>query len=129
MERELGRDVDALAATGATVVLATSPDVAVLTAESNDQTACRNETYRRVAADHPGTLMIDMHGFVSQLELPPGEAMMRDFVHLSGPAAERVAAWMLPAVEVALHDAGVDRRRRACAPALHDYARVRMLAR
>ena len=106
LEQEVGRDVDALTATGATVVLATSPDVAVLMAESNDQTACRNETYRRVVADHPGTLMIDLHGFVRQLELPPGEAVMQDFVHLSGPAAERVAAWMLPAVDVALSGAG-----------------------
>jgi peptidoglycan/LPS O-acetylase OafA/YrhL len=106
LEQELGRDLDTLAATGATVVLATSPDVAILTAGSNDQTACRNETYRRVVADHPGTLMIDLHGFVGQLELPPGEDLMQDFVHLSGPAAQQVAAWMLPAVDVALRDAG-----------------------
>jgi peptidoglycan/LPS O-acetylase OafA/YrhL len=107
LERELGRDVDALAATGATVVLATSPDVAIFTSESKDQTACRNETYRRVVADHPGTLMIDLHGFVGQLELPPGEAVLRDFVHLTEPAADRVAAWMLPAVDTALVEAGI----------------------
>jgi peptidoglycan/LPS O-acetylase OafA/YrhL len=106
LEQELGRDVEALAATGATVVLATSPDVAILTPESTDQTACRNETYRRIVAHHPGTLMIDLHGFVGQLELPPDEAVMRDFVHLAEPAADRVAAWMLPAVDAALHEAG-----------------------
>jgi hypothetical protein len=91
---------------GATVVLATSPDVAILTPEAGDQTACRNETYRRIVADHPGTLMIDLHGFVGRLELPPDEAVMRDFVHLTEPAADRVAAWMLPAVDAALHEAG-----------------------
>jgi peptidoglycan/LPS O-acetylase OafA/YrhL len=107
LARELGRDVEALAATGATVVLATSPDVAIFTAESKNQTACRNETYRRIVADHPGTLMIDLHGFVGRLELPAGENVMRDFVHLTEPAADRVAAWMLPAVDAARREADV----------------------
>ena len=107
-EKEIGRDVDALAATGATVILATSPDVAVFTATSHAETACRNETYRRVAAAHPGTLVLDMHAFFAQLEPPPGEALLRDFVHLSEPGAELVAEWMLPAVEQALAEAGAD---------------------
>jgi hypothetical protein len=64
-------------------------------------------TYRRIVADHPGTLMIDLHGFVGQLELPAGEDVMRDFVHLTEPAADRVAAWMLPAVDAARRVAGV----------------------
>ena len=102
MERELGRDVDALAATGATVVLATSPDTGNFTVTSRDETACRNDTYRRVVAGHRGTLMIDLHGFLAEVELPPGQALLKDFVHLSEPAAERVAEWMLPAVERAL---------------------------
>jgi hypothetical protein len=80
--------------------------VAIFTAESKDQTACRNETYRRIVADHPGTLMIDLHGYVGRLELPAGEDVMRDFVHLTEPAADRVAAWMLPAVDAARREAG-----------------------
>ena len=112
-EVEIGRDVDVLAATGATVILATSPDVAVFTATSHAETACRNETYRRVAATHPGTLVLDMHAFFAELEPPPGEALLRDFVHLSEPGAELVAEWMLPAVEQALAEAGADTGRGA----------------
>jgi len=106
LERQLGRDVAALAATGATVVLATSPDVAILSSESDVRTACRNDTYRRIAADRPGTLVLDLHAFLDQVVLPPGEAVTRDLVHLSEAAARRVAEWMLPAVDDALRQAG-----------------------
>ena len=106
LEEQLGADVAALAATGATVILTTSPDVAIFTGDSQQQTACRNETYQRVAAAHPGTLMLDLHGFFAQLDAPPGESLLRDFVHFSEPGARLVAEWMLPAVDQALVEAG-----------------------
>ena len=105
VEEEIGRDVDALAATGATVILATSHDVHTFTPTSRAETACRNETYRRVAAAHPGTLVLDLHAFLARAEPPPGEELLRDFVHLSEPGARLVAEWMLPAVARALAEA------------------------
>jgi hypothetical protein len=106
LEDEIAEDVEVLAARGATVVLATSPKVAIWSSTAGEEVACRNETYRRVAAARPGTLVIDLHGFMAGLEPPPGETRFRDFVHLSHWAADEVAAWMLPAVEQALAEAG-----------------------
>ena len=100
LEEQLGRDVDALAATGATVVLASSPDVMIMSAGSNDRTACRNATYDRVARDHPGTRQIDLHGFLAgEAAAHPDVSVLRDFVHLSHDGARAVAAWMLPEVD------------------------------
>ncbi|HEX5365315.1 MAG TPA: acyltransferase [Acidimicrobiales bacterium] len=104
---ELGEDVAALAATGARVVLASSPDVEVMRSDSNLLTACRNRSYHRVATDRPGTLELDLHGKVAELgRLHPGLPLLRDFVHLSEEGTQLVSSWMLPAVADLLRQAG-----------------------
>ncbi len=98
LEGELIADAEVLGASGARVVFATSPYVAMFTTSSDSKVDCRNETYRRVADAVPGARVIDMNAFVEAEWATADEGLLRDFVHLNHDGATRVARWMLPQI-------------------------------
>lgn len=97
LERDLVDDAEVLAGSGARVVFATSPYVAIFEESSVEEVDCRNATYRRVADRVPGSTTIDLNAFVQEQE-DDGVAMLRDSVHLNHDGATRVARWMVPQV-------------------------------
>jgi hypothetical protein len=93
---QIGGDVDLLGAGGARVVLATSPYVGIPSPTSGQRVDCRNETYRSVAADHPGTGVVDLNAFVGHIIDTTDADMFADPVHFSDEGARLVSAWLLP---------------------------------
>ncbi|MGH9236003.1 MAG: acyltransferase family protein [Acidimicrobiales bacterium] len=94
----LADDADVLAAGGATVALATTPQAPfVVTAPEASRAglACRRTTLEAVAAERPGTAIVDMEAFLLEAEAGRDESMYRDLVHLSDLGAELVADWLL----------------------------------
>ena len=89
---------DVLGAGGATVALATTPQAPfVVTAPEASRAglACRRTTLEAVAAERPGTAIVDMEAFLLEAEAGRDESMYRDLVHLSDLGAELVADWLL----------------------------------
>ena len=118
LAEQLGLDVDALRGHGATVVLASSPDVAVSPTSRTTRPPAGTRRTRGSAHDHPGTLQIDLHGFfVDEAAAHPDE---RSAARLRAPQRGRrlapVSAWMLPAVDEALRTVPAGEDGRAGAP-------------
>jgi len=105
LRQAIGADVDALAGGGATVALASTPvaPAARVIPDAHKMLGCREAVYRQVAADHPGTVLIDLAGAVAAVERTQGEGAFRDAVHLSDKGAAAVARWLIPAC-LALRD-------------------------
>ncbi len=97
MERALRSDADLLGAGGATVVFTTTPYVILPALDSDARVDCRNETYDAVAADRPGTEVVDLNGFVAR-QVANGRRMQADGLHLDGDNAVLAAEWLLPEV-------------------------------
>jgi peptidoglycan/LPS O-acetylase OafA/YrhL len=98
----LSDDVALLGSGGARVALSTSPYTAIPEATTGQRVDCRNATYRSVAADHPGTAVIDMNRFVADTIATSDVPMFSDPVHLSDQGSELVSDWLLD--QVALLD-------------------------
>lgn len=99
LEQVLTDDIAVLGAGGAIVVLATSPYVYLPTPTADEAVDCRNATYRRVAERAPGARVVDLNGFVVAEQAASGDRLMRDFVHLDGEGATRVARWLLGEID------------------------------
>ena len=88
-----------LTAGGADLMVATSPYTATMQVGSKDEVDCRNAGYRRFAADHPGTQVVDLNAFVAS-QIPLTDAsMFSDAVHLSKEGSRRASRWLLPQIE------------------------------
>jgi peptidoglycan/LPS O-acetylase OafA/YrhL len=102
LERAIGEDVEVLSARGAVVALATTPltpSEAVIP-DGLHMVECRNATYARVAADHPGkVVVIDMETVVAEGVGGHRADMFRDPVHLSDYGASLVSAWLVPTAD------------------------------
>jgi peptidoglycan/LPS O-acetylase OafA/YrhL len=95
LDGAIGDVVDVLGQNGAEVVIATSPYVAIPEATSGQRVDCRNATYRRVAAAHPGVGIVDLNGFVGHQIDTTDVDMFGDPVHLSDEGARLVADWLI----------------------------------
>jgi hypothetical protein len=95
LDRALGEVVDVLGGRGAQVVIATSPYTAMFESTSSQRVDCRNATYRRVAAGHPGTGILDLNRFVTHEIDTTDVEMFADAVHLSDEGARRASVWLL----------------------------------
>jgi hypothetical protein len=92
-------DVEVLGRGGAQVALSTSPYTAIPEATTGQRVDCRNHTYRSVAADHPGTAVIDMNRFVAETIEATEVPMFSDPVHLSDQGSELVSGWLLDEID------------------------------
>jgi peptidoglycan/LPS O-acetylase OafA/YrhL len=100
--------VDTLSATGATVVLSSSPTAADEVFKGEDpatfdaQQRCNNEVIEAVAAEHPRAAFVDLAGYVCppegcQVEID-GVKLRGDGVHYRNEGAETIARWLVPRV-------------------------------
>jgi peptidoglycan/LPS O-acetylase OafA/YrhL len=98
LRTELGKDIAVLQSGGATVALGTTPlaPASGATPRGPDMLACRNELYRQVVADHPGTRLINLKGAVAAAAKVRGKDAFRDAVHLSDFGARYVSRWLVP---------------------------------
>ena len=85
-------DARLLSAGGASFVFTTSPYTATLLEGTQQTVDCRNATYRRVAAERPGSRVIDLNAFVLT---QPNEDMFADSVHFSENGGQLAARWLL----------------------------------
>jgi len=95
LDGAIGDLVELLGRRGARVVIATSPYVAIPEATSGQRVDCRNATYRRVAAAHPGAGIVDLNRFVANVIDTTDVEMFADPVHLSDEGARRASVWIL----------------------------------
>ena len=95
LDQAIGEVVDILGHGGARVVIATSPYVGIPEPTSGQRVDCRNATYRRVAAAHPGAGTVDLNAFVGHEIDTTDVDMFVDAVHLSDEGARRASAWLL----------------------------------
>ena len=92
----LEEEAGLLSSNGALVTLASSPYSRIPDPDANHRIDCRNEAYRDVVADEPGTALLDMQAFVARQTAVPDDAVFQDMVHLSVDGGRAVAAWLLP---------------------------------
>jgi peptidoglycan/LPS O-acetylase OafA/YrhL len=95
LEGAIGDLVELFGQGGARVVIATSPYAAFPDVTSGQRVDCRNATYRRVAAAHPGTEVVDLNAFVTHEVDTTDVEMFADPVHLSDEGARRASIWLL----------------------------------
>ena len=102
LRTELGSDLELLAAGGAQVLFTTTPYVnpesARQTPTSTQRVDCRNDTYRTIVADHPGSELIDLNAFVESQRAATGESLFLDEVHLDPHGVTLVNTWLLTQV-------------------------------
>jgi hypothetical protein len=102
MAQALEGDAAVLQEYGASLMVATTPQPAVLDAQSHDRVACRNRTYADVAATLPAAGVVDLasvvHDNLDRVD------MFEDVVHLSRDGSEIVAEWMVPLVLARIDD-------------------------
>ncbi|MGZ4715652.1 MAG: acyltransferase family protein [Acidimicrobiales bacterium] len=104
LRSKLTAAVDALSATGATVVLGTS--VRAMPTYANgvipDHLDCFNQTIRSVVASDPRTRLVDVDGFVCPdgtcTDEVDGRPLRLDGLHFVGPAADYVDGWLVPQI-------------------------------
>jgi peptidoglycan/LPS O-acetylase OafA/YrhL len=92
-------DADIVGRTGARVVFATSPYVASFNPDSVREVDCRNDTFRTVAADRPGTAVLELNEFVASQIAATDVDMFKDPVHFSEEGSRIVSDWLLPEVD------------------------------
>ncbi len=97
VEGALREDADLLGAKGAPVVFTTTPYVVLPALDSEARVDCRNDVYRAIAADRPGTDVVDLNAFVAS-QVAGGRRMQTDGIHLDGDNAVITAEWLLPRV-------------------------------
>jgi len=101
---KLSAAVDALSATGATVVLGTS--VRAMPSYANgvipEHLDCFNHTIRSVVDADPRTRLVDVDGFVCPdgacIDEVDGHQLRLDGLHFVGPAADYVDGWLVPQI-------------------------------
>jgi hypothetical protein len=102
LRTELGADLELLADGGAKVLFATTPyvnpDAANWTPTSDQRVDCRNDTYRDIVADHPGSELIDLNAFVGSQQAATGRTLLLDEVHLDPQGVALVNDWLLTQV-------------------------------
>ncbi|HEY8547272.1 MAG TPA: acyltransferase family protein [Acidimicrobiales bacterium] len=98
LRTELGEELEMLASGGAKVLFATTPYVnpeVERSPSADERVDCRNDTYRAVVADHPGSEIIDLNAFVEEQRTATGEPLFDDNVHLDPHGVDLVDAWLL----------------------------------
>ncbi|MBN2622343.1 MAG: acyltransferase [Acidimicrobiales bacterium] len=94
----LGDDVDVLAAGGAVVALATTPEAPFVMGGQPvlDALDCRRATFDDVAGRHPRTEVVDLAAVLRDATDEQEASLYRDAAHLSEAGAAVAARWLVP---------------------------------